>query len=255
MLREAAAGLEAVAGSYAGRARAVAALLTAALQYHEAHGDGDCPVCGRPGALTAEWRQATEQEVARLGHDAQDAEDSERAAVGARRHALTLVQPSPPVLSEAAPWGVDPGPALAAWAKWAAVPDPGAPLAAAGLRALADHLEQALRSLAGELVAARGCGRQVRRTRGRVGSSRRSGLGVVRECRGSAGLAPVASVKAAEAWLKAATDEIRNERLAPLATQAKSIWAMLRQESNVDLGAIRLARSSTQRHVERPQSA
>jgi hypothetical protein len=40
------------------------------------------------------------------------------------------------------------------------------------------------------------------------------------------------------------------ERLAPLAKQAKSIWAMLRQESNVDLGAIRLAGSSTQRHVE-----
>jgi hypothetical protein len=96
-LREAAAGLEAVAGSSAGRARALAALLTAALQHHEAHGDGDCPVCGRPGALTAEWRQASEQEVARLGQEAQDAEDSERAAAGARRHAPTLVQPSPPV--------------------------------------------------------------------------------------------------------------------------------------------------------------
>jgi hypothetical protein len=46
-------------------------LLTAALQHQEAYGDGDCPVCGRPGALTAESRQATEQEVARLGHEAQ----------------------------------------------------------------------------------------------------------------------------------------------------------------------------------------
>ena len=79
MLREAAAGLEAVAGSSAGRARALAALLTAALQHHGAHGDGDCPVCGRPGARTAEWRQATEQEAARLGQEAQDAEDAERA--------------------------------------------------------------------------------------------------------------------------------------------------------------------------------
>jgi hypothetical protein len=47
--------------------------------------------------------------------------------------------------------GSGPGPALAAWLKWAAVPDPGAPLTAAGLRALTDHLEQALPSLAGEL--------------------------------------------------------------------------------------------------------
>ena len=41
-----------------------------------------------------------------------------------------------------------------------------------------------------------------------------------------------------------------NEPLAPLAGQARAIWAMLRQESNVDLGAIRLAGSATQRHVE-----
>jgi hypothetical protein len=56
-----------LAGSSAGRARALAALLTAALQHHETHGDGDCLVCGRPDALTGEWRQATEQEVAQLG--------------------------------------------------------------------------------------------------------------------------------------------------------------------------------------------
>ena len=252
MLREAAAGLEAVAGSSAGRARALAALLTAALQHHEAHGDGDCPVCGRAGALTAEWRQATEQEVARLGQEAQDAEDAERAAAEARRHALTLVQPSPPVLSEAAPWGVDPGPALAAWAKWAAVPDPGAPLTAAGLRALADHLEQALPSLAGELqsLSADADAKYAEREDAWAPVA----AAVLSWCasaeQAQAGLAPVASIKAAEAWLKAATDEIRNERLAPLATQAKSIWAMLRQESNVDLGAIRLVGSSTQRHVE-----
>jgi hypothetical protein len=66
---------------------------------------------------------------------------------------------------------------------------------------------------------------------------------------GQDGLAPVASIKAAETWLKGAADEIRNERLAPLAKQAKTIWAMLCQESNVDLGAIRLG-SSTSRHVE-----
>ena len=57
-------------------------------------------------------------------------------------------------------------------------------------------------------------------------------------------------IKAAETWLKGATDDIRNERLAPVAEQARVIWRMLRQESNVDLGAIRLAGSATQRRVE-----
>jgi energy-coupling factor transporter ATP-binding protein EcfA2 len=251
-VREAAAGLEAVAGSSAGRAQALAALLAAALQHHEAHGDGDCPVCGRPGALTAQWRQATEQEVARLAREAQDAEDAERAAAGARRHALTPVQPCPPVLSEAAPWGVDPGPALAAWAKWAAVPDPGAPLTAAGLHALADHLEQALHSVTAELgsLSADADAKYAERVDAWAPVAAAVSAWCASAVRAQVGLAPVASVKAAEAWLKAATDEIRNQRLAPLATQAKSIWAMLRQESNVDLGAIRLAGSSTQRHVE-----
>lgn len=92
-LREAAAGLEAVAGSSAGRARALAALLTAALQHYEAHGDGDCPVCGRPGA-----RQATEQEVARLGEEAQAVEAAERVGADVRQRALALVQPSPPAI-------------------------------------------------------------------------------------------------------------------------------------------------------------
>jgi energy-coupling factor transporter ATP-binding protein EcfA2 len=252
VLREAAAGLEAAAGSSAGRARALAALLTAALQHHEAHGDGDCPVCGRPGALTAEWRQATEQEVARLGQEAQDAEDAERAAAEARRRALTLVQPSPPVLDDAAPGGVDPGPALAAWTKWAAVPDPGAPLTAAGLRALADHLEQALPSPAGELrsLSADADAKYAEREDAWAPVAAAVSAWCASAEEAQADLAPVASIKAAEAWLKAATDEIRNERLAPLATQAKGIWAMLRQESNVDLGAIRLVGSSTQRHVE-----
>ncbi len=64
------------------------------------------------------------------------------------------------------------------------------------------------------------------------------------------GMTPVAAIKAADKWLKDATDDIRNERLAPLADQARDIWAILGQESNVDLGAIRLAGSATQRHVE-----
>ena len=90
-------------------------------------------------------------------------------------------------------------------------------------------------------------GRQACGTRRRVGSGRRGGLVVVRDAEAAqSALAPVASIRAAETWLKGATDEIRNERLAPLATQAKRIWAMLRQESNVDLGAIRLAGSSTE---------
>ena len=125
-LRAAAAELDAVAGSAAGRARALAGLLTAALRHHTAHGDGDCPVCGQPGALTAQWRQATEDEVARLGQEASAAESAERAAADARHRVADLLSPPPGALLEATVLpGIDTSPARAAWQRWAARPRPG----------------------------------------------------------------------------------------------------------------------------------
>ena len=131
-------------------------------------------------------------------------------------------------------------------------PDAGAVSAAAGLRDLADHLDQALPPLAREVRAL--SDQAAARHAEREDAWAPVAAAVSSWCSNAEaaqdGLAPVASIKAAETWLKGATDEIRNERLAPLAEQAKSIWAMLRQESNVDLGTIRLAGSSTSRHVE-----
>ena len=50
-------------------------------------------------------------------------------------------------------------------------------------------------------------------------------------------------------WLQANAGELRNERIAPLADQARQIWAALRQESNVDLEGIRLEGQKTSRRV------
>ncbi len=252
-LRRAAADLDATAGSPAGRARALAGLLTAALQHHDAHGDGDCPVCGRPGALTGQWRRATEEEVARLTTEAQAAEDAERAAAEARRLAAALIQPPPPVLLADAPLpGVDTTAALAAWRQWASPPDARSASGAAGLRALAGHLDQALEPLTREIgrLCAQASAEAARRDDRWAPAAAEVSSWCADAAAAQEGLAPVAAIKAADKWLKGATDEIRNERLAPLADQARAIWAMLRQESNVDLGAIRLAGSATQRHVE-----
>ena len=60
----------------------------------------------------------------------------------------------------------------------------------------------------------------------------------------------VPALQAAITWLKNATDDIRNARLAPLGDRAREIWAQLRQESNVDLGAIRLSGSGNRRQVD-----
>ena len=50
-------------------------------------------------------------------------------------------------------------------------------------------------------------------------------------------------------WLQDNAATLRNERIAPLADKAREIWAALRQESNVDLGAIRLVGQKTTRRV------
>ncbi len=252
-LRLAAAELDAAAGSAAGRARALAGLLTAALQHHTAHGDGDCPVCGRSGALTMEWRQATEDEVARLHREARAAESAERTATDARRRAAALLQPLPAVLIAATALpGIDTGPARAAWQRWTSPPDAGTAADAAGLRAMADHLNQGLAPLAREIhdLSALASEQVARRDDRWAPVAAEVTSWRADAARALDGMAPVNMIKTADKWLKAATDDIRNERLAPLAEQARAIWTMLRQESNVDLGAIRLAGSATQRRVE-----
>ena len=252
-LRLAAAGLAAAASSPAGRARALAGLLTTALQHHDAHGDGDCPVCGRRGALTWQWRQATEEEVVRLGREAQAAEVADLAAADARRLAAALLQPLPTVmLAETPLLGVDVGPARAAWQRWASPPDAEPTAGASGLRALADHLDQALVPLTREIrnLSAQAFAAVAQRDDSWAPVATEVSSWCAEAAAALDGMAPVATIKAAGKWLKVATDDIRNERLAPLAGQARTIWAMLRQESNVDLGAIRLTGSATQRHVE-----
>jgi hypothetical protein len=56
-------------------------------------------------------------------------------------------------------------------------------------------------------------------------------------------------LQAAEKWLKAQADGLRDEGLAPIAEQAARTWQALRQESNVDLGPVRLEGSATRRRV------
>ncbi len=48
------------------------------------------------------------------------------------------------------------------------------------------------------------------------------------------------ALKAAERWLKAEADTLRNERFAPLAEQAIANWELLKHESNVELRDITL---------------
>ncbi|QCB52005.1 recombinase RecF [Rhodococcus sp. PAMC28707] len=59
--------------------------------------------------------------------------------------------------------------------------------------------------------------------------------------------ATVTSLEAAKKWMTSHAIDLRNQRLEPIAEQARDIWSELRQESNVDIGAISLEGTNTRR--------
>jgi recombinational DNA repair ATPase RecF len=251
-LRQAAGGLEEMAGTAAGQALTLVELLDAALQHHQVHGDGDCPVCGRSGALTPQWRVTTQEHVARLRREASAAETAVTAAATAVDEALALMPPPPAVLNESAVDGIDFHYARDFWESWARRPTDADLATPAGLRMLADHLELAAAPLSeaiGNLTAE--ASKELSRRDDQWASIAAEVAAWCADAEPACeAVKPVASIKQARAWLVGAIDEIRNARLAPLADQARAIWAMLRQESNVDLGAFRLAGTATQRKLE-----
>jgi recombinational DNA repair ATPase RecF len=253
-LRVAATGVAELTGSAAEQARDLAALLDAALGHHQAHGDGPCPVCGNSGALTPAWHADTEQHRDRLRAEARAAEDAIAAAKTAMTRSHALVRPIPQPLATVGTQDPD-ATALAAeaWRNWTAAPQAadGTPTAE-GLLALAGHLEAAygplktaIRTLT-EQASAELASRDDRWSP--LAAELASWCDTTAKAR--TGARPVAALKAARQWLVSATAELRRERLAPLAEHSRSIWADLRQESNVDLGEFRLTGTNTRRQLD-----
>jgi hypothetical protein len=135
------------------------------------------------------------------------------------------------------------------WRNWLAVPS-GEDISA--LRARADHFESLTPSLADAVETVRGPARQALDERESLW------LPLAREVttwctaarQGQRLAQKAAPLKEARSWLTAAIDDLRNERLQPLADASTAIWEQLRQESNVELGAIRLTGSATRRQVD-----
>jgi recombinational DNA repair ATPase RecF len=248
-LRDAADAVSDTAGTAAGRSVRLAHLLTAALDHYRDHGAGPCPVCGRAAALDEGWRERTTREVALLREEAAEAESANEAAAAAASAARELFQPVPAVLKIEAIGSADPRDADLAWSAWVRRPDGSD---ADTLRRLADHIEQAWPRLAQAGSALRSAADA--ELRAREGIWAPMAAAVAQWCseaqKAQEAARPVPALKAAVAWLKGATDDVRNERLAPLGEQARAIWAKLRQESNVDLGAITLSGSGNRRQVD-----
>jgi hypothetical protein len=246
-LRETTAALNEIAGSDAERAHTLADILQRALKFHAAaHGASDCPVCGRERALDASWRAAAETQTIQLRETAE-------AVAAARRHHRTAVQAAkelltdpPAVLGQAEQVGVDAATALLAWRRWAQA------LATEDPLELATHLEEQLDPLVAALETVRSS------ARARLDHKESQWRPVARDLlewlpaasHAQRGVASLPALEAAERWVKQTTAELRDERFAPVATEAQRIWELLRQQSNVELARLELEGTGNRRHVK-----
>lgn len=218
-------------------------LLAAALNFHRAHGDQPCPVCGE-GQLDEAWQERVRAELDATKHQAAARTAAQSRLRAARQIARDLIDPVPACVAAA-------GPELAAlpavrdaWGRWVECPDDDGSLAShlAELHAPLCAALEALRRETAEKVATR----QTEWAQAAIPFA--TWIEVARAA--EANRENLDTVTLAGNWLKQNIAALRNQRLEPLADQAPTIWAALRQESNVDLGAITLEGSATRRRVD-----
>ncbi|MFE3444707.1 AAA family ATPase [Nocardia sp. NPDC059180] len=196
-----------------------------------------CPVCGQ-GTLDADWSRAADASIAALTDRVAALAGARSALDSALRAARALPEQLPTELAfdPRNPPSVDTAAVRHAWTEWAALTDtdytndlPGRLLAAharlvdelellqQGTRKELDRLDEVWAPLTPRIAAWLDGAREV-----------------------AAHADELRTVRKAEEWLKAATAGLRGERMAPLETTARWVWHSLRQQSNVELGGIRL---------------
>src|SRR5918995_5411512 len=243
-LEAASAAIGQLGGTEAQRAHQTVELLESALRFHADHGDQECPVCGE-GGLNEAWRDETEKEVAHLRTVAEQADLAHRLRNEATKSAKSLMLAPPSLLSSASALGISVDELTSAWKSWTSgtsVDD---------AEPLADHLRTAHASLVREIEAVREAAAKELQTREDiwrpVAAELAAWLDVAKQA--ETGEAQVDDLRAAEKWLRAASADIRNERFAPIADLAQSVWETLRMQSNVELKKIVLTGAGSARKV------
>ncbi|KOV79036.1 hypothetical protein ADL03_38675 [Nocardia sp. NRRL S-836] len=209
-------------------------ILKLAIQLLESGGNQDCPVCRR-GRLDALWRAKAKERAEHLAQAAAElhgAADRLDVAVAATR---ALCQPPPDVLLDAQDM-LDTTTVLQAWQAWEAclcIDDP--------VRLRAEFFDRHA-----ELAAAVDQLKTVAREQiDRHDLVWRPMAIALFEWHSQAQQAladaeVLADVTEAENWIRKTAATLRTERIAPFAKESQRIWQRLRQQSNVDLGAVRL---------------
>jgi DNA repair exonuclease SbcCD ATPase subunit len=245
-LRTAAERLRSASGTVAARSRDLADVLDHALRFHERHGDGECPVCGRAGAMNAAWHAEKARETKELRDAAREVEAAQRQVTEARAQAQRLPVPRADLLGRAPALG----PVVATGAD--ALRAFSAGLATEDLEQLAAHLEKAGPPLAAAVEALR------RAATGELEKKEDAWRPLARQLapwlptarEALQGAATVQQIKKAEDWLKQTSAALRKERFEPIEQRAIQIWEQLRLQSNVTLDAITLESSGNRRRVD-----
>lgn len=216
------------------------ALLERAVEFHGRHGDTACPVYSM-GTLDEAWVSAS-REVIEAGRASTAALAGARGRLAAACAAVRrIVTEAPPVVHHDALTTAAAEEELQAWR---AVP-------VDGDLELADHVERAFPKLqrAYQEVA----DEAARLIRERSDAWAPAVEVLVEWLRAAEAFVATDAARfvalVAQKWLKDHAHQLRNERLAPLADRSREIWAALRQESNVELSAIRLDGQGNHRKV------
>ena len=195
----------------------------------------------------ADWRARTTEEAARLRGRLRGARAREARGRG-RAHARGRARERRGAAGRSAGRRGRAGSARAPSSRGSAGPSSASSpleLAGAGAAALGE-----LRAAVDDLASAAEARLSAAEARLAAASRARSSSGCRRLAASRPRLVRLTALKQAETWLLGAADALREERLAPIREAAIANWNLLRHESNVSLGAIKLTGKGTLRHAE-----
>lgn len=215
-----------------------------ALHLHEQFGEMTCPVCAG-ATLDERWVDSTREIVAGERSQFRDLELAQGELERGRQRARQLLARRPAVLDRSPLPDLEEGTLRArkAWDVWDSAPE--------GDQALVSHLLSAHQELA-EAVDALATS-AAREAQARHDAWTPLAGRIATFCEGWDSWTDqrllCAQLGQAVKWLKANDVRLKNERLEPIADDARHAWAQLRQESNVDLGSVTLEGAATRRRV------
>lgn len=224
-------------------------LLEQGLLLHASHGDQTCPVC-RAGNLDAAWAETSKALVEHEKKQFAEVEAAHQTFDLAFEAVRKLLQSPPAHLTHA------PMPSLQvavekarqAWIAWTSID---VKKDAGGADVLAAHVEKQLPALAAAVSNLReSAASEVSALDDEWQPLASAIAGWCDDWEAWKNVEPsVKQLLHAEKWLKDNDLRLKNERLEPIQAQARHAWEKLKQESNVELGALELTGTNTRRRV------